>query len=243
MIARRNPTYVAMARSCPSHTKTGRARAVNHYERALEHVDGVCTRVLEPGRHRTVRRATYQRVLVLEQMFTTAPQDVLTSDGVSVRVIAAVRWKVADVRAFVATVQDPAGLVYLAVQVALRDALADVEVERLVRASRLTGDVLLEGARRAGAEVGVEVVGVVVKDVILPVELRYAYAELVTTRTRGLAQLEAARAETAALRSLANGAKLLDDHPALARLRLVQALPHGSTLELSVGTEGDSPSE
>lgn len=190
-----------------------------------------------------MRRATYQRVLVLEQMFTTAPQDVLTSDGVSVRVIAAVRWKVADVRAFVATVQDPAGLVYLAVQVALRDALADVEVERLVRASRLTGDVLLEGARRAGAEVGVEVVGVVVKDVILPVELRYAYAELVTTRTRGLAQLEAARAETAALRSLANGAKLLDDHPALARLRLVQALPHGSTLELSVGTEGDSPSE
>jgi hypothetical protein len=74
----------------------------------------------------------------------------------------------------------------------------------------------------------------VVKDVILPHELRTAYAELVTTRTRGQAQLEAARAETAALRSLANGAKLLDDHPALARLRLVQALPYGSTLELGL---------
>jgi hypothetical protein len=74
----------------------------------------------------------------------------------------------------------------------------------------------------------------VVKDVILPPELRSAYAELVTSRTRGQAQLEAARAETAALRSLANGAKLLDAHPALARLRLVQALPYGSTLKVAL---------
>jgi hypothetical protein len=56
----------------------------------------------------------------------------------------------------------------------------------------------------------------------------------VAARQRALAQLEAARAETAALRSLANGAKLLDDHPALAQLRIVQSLPPGSTIELSL---------
>ena len=164
-----------------------------------------------------------------------APQDVLTSDGVSVRVTAAVRWRVVDVRAFVEVVADPVGTVYLAVQVALRDALVAVEVDTLVRdARRLAGDALTGAARAAGAAVGVEVVEVVVKDVILPHELRAAYAELVTARTHGQAQLEAARAETAALRSLANGAKLLDDHPALARLRLVQALPHGSTLKVQL---------
>ena len=63
-------------------------------------------------------------------------------------------------------------------------------------------------------------------------DLRSAYAHLVSARTRGQAQLEAARAETAALRSLANGAKLLDEHTALARLRLVQALPPGSSVQL-----------
>jgi hypothetical protein len=78
----------------------------------------------------------------------------------------------------------------------------------------------------------------VVKDVILPPELRSAYAELVTSRTRGQAQLEAARAETAALRSLANGAKLLDEHPALARVRLVQALPYGATLKVALDGTG-----
>ena len=51
---------------------------VSAHERALEYVDGVCTRVLAPGRYRTVRRATYQRVPVLERIVTTAPQDVLT---------------------------------------------------------------------------------------------------------------------------------------------------------------------
>lgn len=37
-----------------------------------------------------------------------------------------------------------------------------------------------------------------------------------------------------ALRSLANGAALLDKHPALAQLRLVQALPMGSRVVLTV---------
>ena len=60
-------------------------------ERAIEYVDGVCTRVLQPGRYRVPRRATYHRVSVVERIDTTAPQDVLTSDGVSVRVTAAVR--------------------------------------------------------------------------------------------------------------------------------------------------------
>ena len=81
-------------------------------------------------------------------------------------------------------------------------------------------------------EVGIRLLDVVVKDVVLPVDLRMAYADLVVGRHRAQAQLEAARAETAALRSLANGAKLLDDHPSLAQLRLVQALPPGSRVEL-----------
>ena len=47
--------------------------------------------------------------------------------------------------------------------------------------------------------------------------------------------LEEARAETAALRSLANGARLLDAHPALAQQRLVQSMPPGTRLVLALG--------
>jgi len=204
-------------------------------ERVVEYVDGACTRVLEPGRHRSRRRAEYHRVTVIERLESTAPQELLTSDGVSVRVTAALRWSVIEAPRFVEAAADPAAMVYLAVQVALRDALVEVASDDVVRVARgELGAVLTEAARATGAELGIAVRSVVVKDVLLPHELRAAYAEVVAVRAHGQAQLEAARAETAALRSLANGAKLLDDHPSLARMRLVQALPHGSTVKLGL---------
>jgi regulator of protease activity HflC (stomatin/prohibitin superfamily) len=211
----------------------------------VEYVDGVCTRVLKPGRHAKRSRAEYRAVSVRERLHLVAPQEVLTSDGVTVRVTASVRSLVADPQRFLEAADDPFALVYLAVQVALREALVEVDAESVVRAARSAlGDSVTLAARAVGVRVGLDVLEVVVKDVILPPELRSAYAELVTARTRGLAQLEAARSETAALRSLANGAKLLDEHPALARLRLVQALPYGSKLELSlVDSPADAPAE
>lgn len=201
----------------------------------VEHVHGVHTRVLEPGEHRRPRKATYLTVLVREQVTSVALQEVPTADGLSVRVSAAIRWAVADARRYVEVATAPFDLVYLAVQVALRDALAGIDAAAAVTQLRIAvPDSLRDAARAAGAEVGIDVVDVVVKDVLLPAELRAAQAELVTARTRGLAELEKARAETAALRALANAAKLLDDHPALAQLRLVQALPYGASVKLSV---------
>jgi regulator of protease activity HflC (stomatin/prohibitin superfamily) len=206
-------------------------------DRVLEYVDGSFTRVLGPGRHRrrSPRRAQYRRVWMPERIETLAPQDVLTSEGVTVRVSAAIRWAVGDPRRLAEVAHEPAAVVYLAVQVALREALAAYDAVGVVRDAR--GPVttaLTEAARTAGEPVGVDVRAVVVKDVILPPELRASYAELATARTRAQTQLEAARAETAALRSLANGAKLLDEHPALARMRLVQSLPPGSKVQLTL---------
>ncbi|WP_139977776.1 slipin family protein [Nocardioides litoris] len=200
---------------------------------SIEYVDGVRTRVLPPGRHRVPRRSTHVSVSLREQLATTAPQEVPTADGVSVKVTAAFRWAVGDAVAFCETADDPVGVVHLAVQLALRASLLETEAESVVRRARAELDgPLLDAARTAGAQVGVDVRAVEVKDVVLPADLRAAHADLVATRARGQARLEAARAETAALRSLANGAKLLDAHPALARQRLVEALPPGSRVEI-----------
>jgi len=204
-------------------------------ERVLEYRDGTFTRELGPGRHRRGRasRTQYRRVYVAERISTLAPQDVLTSEGVSLRVTAAVRWGVAEPRQFVEVTSQPFDAVYLAVQVALREAVAAHEVAEVARQARgPMGVTLTEAAQAVGAQVGVGVREAVVKDVILPPELRSAYAALATARTRGQAKLEEARAETAALRSLANGAKLLEEHPALARQRLVEALPPGARVKV-----------
>jgi regulator of protease activity HflC (stomatin/prohibitin superfamily) len=202
---------------------------------AVEYRHGVLTRVLEPGRYQ--RRWGTRRVLVdrRESLLPVSPQEIPTSDGVSVRVSAAVRWAVGDPVAFLERTCDPQGTVYLAAQVALRDGLAALSVEDLIsRSTALSAPSITAAVAVVGETVGIEVREVVVKDVIVPSELRAAALELATARSRGAAQLEAARAETAALRSLANGARILDASPALTQLRLVQALPYGAQLVLRI---------
>lgn len=209
---------------------------VQPWQRALVRKVGEPTRVLGPGRHRRRRRATYLWLDDRQRMDHVAPQEVLTADGVTVKVTAVVRWRIGDPVRFTEVVAHPFASVYLAVQLALRDAVTALEADAVARSARTdVGAVALQAAVAAGDAAGVEVLKVLVKDVILPGDLRAAYAEVVTGRQRALAQLEAARAETAAPRSLASGVKLLDDRPALAQLRLVQALPIGSTVELRTG--------
>lgn len=208
---------------------------VRQHERVLAYRDGRLERVLEPGRHTCRSRTEPVRVDLRERLLTLSPQEVLTADGVTLRVTAAILWKVGDPVAFHEASEAPEAVVYLAAQLGLRDALATLEVDTvLTTGRRAVADAVTGATAEAGRAVGIEVREVVLKDVLLPPELRTAYAELVSARQRGKAQLEAARAETAALRSLANGAKLLEEHPALARLRLVQALPYGSSLQITL---------
>lgn len=208
---------------------------VRPHERVLAYRDGRLSSLLGPGRHRRRTRTELVRVDVRDRIVTLAPQEVLTSDGVSLRVTAALVWAVADPVAFHERAESPDAVVYLAAQLGLREALAGLDVESVLTGGRRTvAEQVTATAAVAGEPVGITVREAVLKDVLLPAELRSAYAELVSARQRGKAQLEAARAETAALRSLANGAKLLDEHPALARLRLVQALPYGSSLKVTL---------
>ncbi|MGV9799668.1 slipin family protein [Mycobacterium sp. NPDC003449] len=205
---------------------------------ALEYRDGTLARVLEPGRHRIAARAAVVRVEMREQVLTLAPQEVLTSDAVSLRITVALRFAVTDAVAYVEAAADPMAAVYLAAQIALRDAVAGVGADEVMRRStRIDAAGIAAAARAAGTRTGVEVLEVFVKDVIVPAEIRAAAVQLVTAKANGAAKLEAARAETAALRALANAGKLLEAHPALARQQLVQHVPYGSRVVLAVGDD------
>ncbi len=207
----------------------------------LEYVRGEFTRTLGSGRHAIPWRARHVVVDMRERLLPVAPQEILTADGLSVRVSSAVRLAVADARAFHEVADGPHALVYLATQVALRDALGGLTAEELTRRGDALPSAQLTGAADTAARpVGLVVREVVVKDVILPPEVRAAATELVTARARGMARLESARAETAALRSLANGAKVLAANPALARLRMVQEAVPGTTLVLQLREEPET---
>ncbi|MBN0972253.1 MULTISPECIES: slipin family protein [Gordonia] len=197
---------------------------------------GTAVQALPAGRHRVRKPDATFDVDLRERLIPVAPQEVLTADSMSVRVSMTLRACVIDAVAFVERSADPIGAVYLAAQVALREVCAGVGSDDLVRRGEAV-DVtpIRAAAAEVAGTVGLEVLEVVIRDVIVPAEVRTAALEVITAKTRGQAKLEAARAETAALRALANAGRLLDAHPALAQLRLVEAVPYGARVVLSVG--------
>jgi regulator of protease activity HflC (stomatin/prohibitin superfamily) len=71
---------------------------------------------------------------------------------------------------------------------------------------------------------------------MLPPDLKKAYTQVIKAQKEGLAVLEKARGETAALRHLANTAKMLEDNPMLFQLRLLQSVGESSGNTLVIGS-------
>ena len=89
---------------------------------------------------------------------------------------------------------------------------------------------------------GLRLLKIEVRDLMLPGELKRAFAQTITAQKEALANLERARGETASLRSLANAARLMQDHPGLLQLRAVQAIESskGNTIQPGTRSRGNS---
>lgn len=192
------------------------------WQRTLLYRDGTLERVLEPGRHRyDAKRCTLVEVDMRPRLMHVTGQELLTSDGLSLRASFALNWQVTDPVAFTTGAQNSETVLYAAVQDAVREVVAAHPLDALVAdRSLLTAD--LAPVTTAVSSLGIEVSGLRARDLMLPGELRKAALETVLAKERGRAELERARAEAAALRALANTARLLEEHPALLRLRTLQ---------------------
>jgi hypothetical protein len=73
------------------------------------------------------------------------------------------------------------------------------------------------------------------KDIMFPGEMKKVFAQVVKAQKEGQAALEKARGETAALRNLANAARIMDDNPNLLQLRALQTLADSSGNTLVIG--------
>lgn len=201
---------------------------VREQERAVVRRDGTVVAVLGPGRHILPRRGWGHarevcRVDVRERVLLVAGQELSAADVPGVRVSVVVIWRVADPAAFLTVAGDPVEVLRVGAQLAVRDAVAARELSRLTCDRGDLADELGRALKPWAARVGIELVRVEPRDVSLPGELRRALLSVQTARQDGLATLERARGETAAWRALANGARVLADHPALLQLRTAQA--------------------
>ncbi|RBY85266.1 SPFH domain-containing protein [Blastococcus sp. TF02A-26] len=210
---------------------------VQEWERVLVYRDGRFAEELGAGRHRrSRRRQRFVRVAVHPRLLAVPGQEVLTADGLSVRVSLTVQCRTADPRRWHETVEDADALVYATVQVALREAVAGRTLDELLAARADLADDVRERVGPAPEVVGVELERIWLRDVMVPAELRHAAAEVATARAQGQAALERARAEVAATRAMANAARMVAEQPALLQLRTLQAVEAGrATVVLTTG--------
>ena len=186
---------------------------------------GKFVEVLGPGRHiRWGRHFTITAQDLRKTTLSVPSQEILTSDNVSLKFSLAVTHQMIDPAKAAHETQYWQAELYSSAQLALRTIISGFAVEALLTQRVAIGAQLLALMQPEGAKIGINILAVEVKDVIFPADLKRAFAETLKAKQEGQAALERARGETAALRNLANAARVLDGNPALMNLRLVQSL-------------------
>ena len=198
---------------------------IKEYETGLLYLNGRFRRRLGPGAYVLLRHRHLLRIIDLRKAFLTIPgQEVLSADNVSVKVSLAVAYEIGDPVAATHAALDARESLYMVAQLALRDFVAESEVEKLLLRRNEAGKRLLGKVAPEAEKLGLKVALVEIKDIMFPGDLKNLFAATVRARNEGQAALEKARAETAALRNLANAVGLMENHPTLLTLRWIQAL-------------------
>ncbi len=158
------------------------------------------------------------------QSIEVGGQELLTRDKVSLRVNLAASMRVTDAVLARTRVAKPGDLLYRELQYGLRRAVAAKTLDELLGDKASLDADIFAYVRGAIAGFGMEVLGVGVKDVILPGEMKEILNGVVQAEKQAQANVIRRREEANATRSLLNTAKLIEDNPVLMRLKELEAL-------------------
>ncbi|QQP94364.1 slipin family protein [Lysobacter enzymogenes] len=190
-------------------------------------VDGTFVRTLAPGAYafwNLRKNVVVETVELRVQAVEVSGQELLTRDKVTLRVNLAASVRVVDPVAARTKVSRYNEQIYRELQYGLRKAVSSKTLDELLGDKASLDADILASAREACASIGVEVLGVGVKDVILPGEMKDILNAVVQAEKTAQANTIRRREEANATRSLLNTAKLIEDSPVLMRLKELEAL-------------------
>jgi regulator of protease activity HflC (stomatin/prohibitin superfamily) len=212
------------------------------YERGLRFVRGTLQNELNAGRYWYFKGRTTIRTFDLRpSQIAINGQEILSRDGVAVKVSLSAGYRVANPRTAVMAAADYAGTLYVELQQALRSAVSTADIDALLANRAEIGPQILAQSQAVAERLGVVLEQVAVRDLTFPGELKKLFTQVVKARQEGLAALERARGETAALRNLANAAAMVERSPQLLQLRLLQVAGQQPGTTLVLGVPGNVP--
>lgn len=196
--------------------------------RGFVYVDGVRTSTLEAGRYVLYGYMKNVHYVILNMRvceLELARQEVLSADKVTLRCNVTMHYRIVDAARYLDAFDDSENYLYRQLQMVLRRYVGTHSVDDLLEKTRYDLD---ETHRKvfenACAEAGVEVVDVMVRDIVLPGEMRDIFNRLIAAEKEAKALTIKRREETAAMRSQLNTARLMKDNPVLMRLKELDAM-------------------
>jgi regulator of protease activity HflC (stomatin/prohibitin superfamily) len=193
----------------------------------LVYVDNTLVQLLAAGSYafwNFQKNVAVETVELRVQTMEVSGQELLTRDKVSLRVNLAASLRVTDPVAARTKVAKYGDYVYRELQYGLRKAVAAKTLDELLGDKATLDAEIFAYVRGRVEELGVEVLGVGVKDVILPGEMREILNAVVQAEKQAQANVIRRREEANATRSLLNTAKLIEESPVLMRLKELEAL-------------------
>jgi regulator of protease activity HflC (stomatin/prohibitin superfamily) len=189
--------------------------------------DGSLVETLPPGRYAFWRNIAEVKVTPIDLRtlnLDVAGQEIMTADKVTLRLNALVTYRIADVALSLSVSDDARQALYRDTQLVLRALVGARELDSFLTDKDGVVTELAEALRRRVAPLGIEITAVGIRDVILPGDMKDLLNKVTEAKKAAEANLIARREETAAMRSQANTAKLLQDSPTLMRLRELEVL-------------------
>ncbi len=190
-------------------------------------VDGKLLRVLQPGAYafwNFQKNVSVELIELRLQSLEVSGQELLTRDKVSLRVNLSATIRVSDPVAARTKVAKVIDYLYRELQFGLRRSVGLKTLDELLAdKAAMDGEIFAYVAGRVLA-LGVELLGVGVKDLILPGEMKEILNSVVQAEKAAQANVIRRREEANATRSLLNTARLIEESPTLLRLKELEAL-------------------
>lgn len=201
--------------------------AVDKNFKGYLYVDEVFVQVLESGQYAFYTDYYAIDVKMVEtriQEIEVTGQELLSADKVTLRCNVTMHYAIENGVLFLRATEVPEMYMYKQLQFAIRDHFGAMCIDEVLQRQHTLGTDVLEQFYERCRDIGVRVEGVHIKDIILPGEMRDIFNRVIEATKRAEANNIQRREETAATRSLLNTAKLMNDNPALIRLKELEAL-------------------
>lgn len=195
---------------------------IANFEKGLLFVNGIFMKELTSGTYHFWNNAItieVKNIDVRQQQMEISGQELLSKDKATLRVNFFVRYQVANTVKALVNNKDFEKQLYVIMQLAIRSFISNFTLDELLTKKDSISNEILEQVSSKVTDLGLIVSDAGIRDVILPGDMKEIMNQVLVAEKKAQANSIMRREETAAMRSMLNTAKLMEENEMLWKLK------------------------